>query len=557
MTVSSTTSRADYVGNGTTLPFVVPFYFITNSHIKVTGTVAGVTTPFVEGTDYTLVGAGVFSGGTVRFFVAPANGVKLAIVRVVPITQETHYVENDDFPATSHETALDKLTMIGQQFQEQIDGITVSVAVAALAEDVVVQAASKRFNFTGDGVAVTDDGAGGVIVDVPANPTNPDFVAAGTGAVTRSLVNKGRDTTAVGDYPSLTAAVTATSALTGGGTITIPNGATPTIPASLPNIALDYLGPNASHAMYDETTQTTRASRLLRVRDAGSHPAIEHSAFSIEAQPVGSGDPAVNATDFGLSVSAVKQNWTTTNVEGQVVAINVGFRSGYFGTNAGTSNSGGDCSALIINGVQASQHASISAMESVTYFADGGSFVPGSVNGIGVQLGIIRRDQSLAVGANFTAKNGANGPAILIGNQRGDSAGDGTWAFGLQYVWDDGTNAPYVAHQINQDGSLTLAGPAGKRTFRINSGGNLEILNTAGAIVQTINETGTEILGVGASLVINGHQIVGDRIAGWGTPSGTISRVAVNVGSGAVADDVLARLNALILDLRAHGVIGT
>jgi hypothetical protein len=50
---------------------------------------------------------------------APASGETLVIVRNVPNTQETDYIENDPFPASSHEDALDKLTMEVQRLDEK------------------------------------------------------------------------------------------------------------------------------------------------------------------------------------------------------------------------------------------------------------------------------------------------------------------------------------------------------------------------------------------------------------------------------------------------------
>jgi hypothetical protein len=52
---------------------------------------------------------------------APASGAMLTILRNVPLTQATDYVSNDEFPAETHEQNLDKLTMITQQLQEQLD----------------------------------------------------------------------------------------------------------------------------------------------------------------------------------------------------------------------------------------------------------------------------------------------------------------------------------------------------------------------------------------------------------------------------------------------------
>jgi len=122
MTVQSTTSRADYNGNGSTTSFTIPFYFLDNTHVTVIRTTiaTGDATTLVLGTDYTLTGAGVTSGGTATTTVAPTSAQKLSILRSIPLTQLTHYVENDPFPAASHEKALDQLTMENQQINEAV-----------------------------------------------------------------------------------------------------------------------------------------------------------------------------------------------------------------------------------------------------------------------------------------------------------------------------------------------------------------------------------------------------------------------------------------------------
>lgn len=120
MTVSTTTSRADYNGNGATTAFTVPFYFLDSTHLVVLRTQisTGFVATMVSGTDYTVSGAGVPAGGTVTFTVAPTDDQKVSILRNVPLTQLTAYVPNDPFPAASHERALDKLTMEMQQVNE-------------------------------------------------------------------------------------------------------------------------------------------------------------------------------------------------------------------------------------------------------------------------------------------------------------------------------------------------------------------------------------------------------------------------------------------------------
>lgn len=122
MTVQTTVKRHDAYGNGTTVVFPVPFYFLDSAHLTVLSTAPGAEpVTLVLGSDYTVAGAGGASGGYITTTVAPVSGVKISILRNVPLTQLTHYVENDPFPAASHERALDLLTMEVQQVQEQVD----------------------------------------------------------------------------------------------------------------------------------------------------------------------------------------------------------------------------------------------------------------------------------------------------------------------------------------------------------------------------------------------------------------------------------------------------
>ena len=123
MTLASTTTKKDppYAGDGTTVAFAVPFKFLANSHVKaihVDGT--GVETTWVEGTDYTLSGAGVDAGGTLTATTAPVTGATLHIRRDAPDTQGTDLPAGGAFPADTVEDALDLLTMLVQQQAEEI-----------------------------------------------------------------------------------------------------------------------------------------------------------------------------------------------------------------------------------------------------------------------------------------------------------------------------------------------------------------------------------------------------------------------------------------------------
>lgn len=139
MTVASETSSVSYSGNGVTTSFAVPFYFLENTHIVVTRTVAGVTTTLVEGVNYSVSGAGNPAGGTVTIIgAAPANGTTIEIRRNVPRTQLTSFRAQGSFSPALHETALDRVTMQVQQVhQDAIDAIDdMRDEVAALRDDI-------------------------------------------------------------------------------------------------------------------------------------------------------------------------------------------------------------------------------------------------------------------------------------------------------------------------------------------------------------------------------------------------------------------------------------
>jgi hypothetical protein len=122
VTIQTETSRSGpYAGSGTTGPFTVGFRFLDNSHLQVVKTsAAGVDTTLTLTTHYTVSGAGG-NTGTVTLVTALAVGEQLTVVRNVPFTQLADYVDNDSFPAESHENALDLLTMQSQQLKDGFD----------------------------------------------------------------------------------------------------------------------------------------------------------------------------------------------------------------------------------------------------------------------------------------------------------------------------------------------------------------------------------------------------------------------------------------------------
>lgn len=127
MTVSSTTNRVSYTGNGVTTAFAFSHPFQSQSDLKVILVTIADGTEAVQTitTHYTISGTttnGVYaSGGTVNMVTAPSSSYKLVIYRDPALTQTVDLVENDALPAETLEQGLDKAMLVAQRTRELTD----------------------------------------------------------------------------------------------------------------------------------------------------------------------------------------------------------------------------------------------------------------------------------------------------------------------------------------------------------------------------------------------------------------------------------------------------
>ena len=162
MTVSSTTTKNTYSGNGSTTAFAYGFKIFAATDLKVIiRSSAGVESVKSNGTHYNVSNVGNANGGNVTFTSGntPASGETVIIKRNLTKTQATDYVANDPFPAETHEEALDRLTMITHQIQEEMDRtIKVSESVTDFTTpqitDNAASRASKLLGFSSNGAAL-------------------------------------------------------------------------------------------------------------------------------------------------------------------------------------------------------------------------------------------------------------------------------------------------------------------------------------------------------------------------------------------------------------------
>lgn len=190
MTISSTQTKVAYAGNDSTTQFAIPFMFIRNEDVEVVVSSGGSESVLTISTDYSLAGAGNSMGGVCAMTQPPKSGEMLVVRRNPEIVQEVDYVENDAFPASSHEAALDKLTMICQALSERLDR-TISFRLSSAVSGVELpEPESGRilaWNEGGDNLSNRDIAATGSLL-LPLAVSQ-----GGTGAETpgEALVNLG------------------------------------------------------------------------------------------------------------------------------------------------------------------------------------------------------------------------------------------------------------------------------------------------------------------------------------------------------------------------------
>ena len=117
MTVSTTTRKVSYSASGSTDTFAYTFKIFADSDLKVYQN--GTLKTLGSGAHYTVTGSGSASGGNVVFNSTPTASDAIVILRELPRTQATDFVENESLPAASLEDAFDKGVMIDQEIDDK------------------------------------------------------------------------------------------------------------------------------------------------------------------------------------------------------------------------------------------------------------------------------------------------------------------------------------------------------------------------------------------------------------------------------------------------------
>lgn len=222
MTIGSALSRVVSTGTGSAneFPFNAPVAAVTDLKVFTLVIATSVQTLQTRGGagtyDYAVTINSSTNYATVTLNTNLPNTHKIVILRNVPLTQETDYVEGDAFGAETHEAALDKLTQIASQISEVADrsikvqeaSSTTSITCEELVADRVL-----NVNAAGTGIemgpttanlttlaGITSDistvaGISSNVTSVAGNATNINAVAADAtdiGAVAGKATEIGR-----------------------------------------------------------------------------------------------------------------------------------------------------------------------------------------------------------------------------------------------------------------------------------------------------------------------------------------------------------------------------
>lgn len=114
MSVSLETPVASSVANGVTTVFPHAFTVLAAADLVVTGTLAGITTVYALGVNYTVDGLGT-GAGSVTFGAAPAAGTVVNRFRVSQLTRNTDYQNNGDLRATTVNLDFDRVWLVLQE----------------------------------------------------------------------------------------------------------------------------------------------------------------------------------------------------------------------------------------------------------------------------------------------------------------------------------------------------------------------------------------------------------------------------------------------------------
>ena len=329
MTISSTTVKNSYSGDGSTTSFNYTFKIFADSDLQVIiRSAAGTETVKTITTHYTVSGAGNANGGSITFTSGniPTSTETVVLRRAVPQTQAIDYIANDPFPAESHEEGLDRATMTTQQIQEELDRAIKLSRTNTMTSTEFTTSASDRANkilaFDSSGeLSVTQEL--GTFKGTDATVTTAayvqrDIIKSTTAAqlnnvyicVANSVV--GDSLTDTDHFQLLVDAVSAATSATNAATSATASASSATAAASSASSASTQASNASTSASTASTQATNAANSATAAATSAAEAAASADAFDDTYLGAKSSDPSVDNDGDALTAGDLYFN-TTTN----------------------------------------------------------------------------------------------------------------------------------------------------------------------------------------------------------------------------------------------------
>ncbi len=543
MSVSSTTTKNSYSANGTAHSFAYGFKIFADADLTVVvRSSTGTETTKTLNTHYIVTNAGNDSGGNILFKFntgdasdahysgtdqRPANGETVVITRSLTLTQGTDYVANDAFPAESHEDALDRLTMITQQIQEEVDrSVKASVTNTFSSSEFTVSAtdrANKVFSFDGSGdLSVTQElgtfkgnwaaSTAYVVRDIVKDTsTNNIFIAitAHTSSGSQPLTTN----TDSAKWSLIVDAASATSAQTAAASSATAAASSATAAASSESSATSSASSATSSASTASTAATAAQTAQTAAETAETNAeTAETNAETAETNAASSATAASNsATAAASSASTASGHATTATTKASEAATSA--------TNAATSAS--TASTQATNASNSASTATTKASEastSATNAASSETAAASSATAASTSQTAAATSATSAASSAAAAQAAANFEVV---NDTSPQLGGDLQTNGNDIDFGDNDKAVFGAGndlQIYHDGSDSYINDTGTGNLRLAGSSQIDIISSSGEFMakfiadgasELYHNNGKSLETTSVGVTVNGNLGIG------------------------------------------------
>ena len=333
MTLTATTNKVSYSGNGSTTSFPVTFVFWDDDNVRVilSNNTTGVETVWSKGTQYTLTGGdgatGTLTVSTSPSDYTPASGETLTVKSNVPDTQSLSLPLGGALPSTSVEERLDKSVRLSQQLAEELSRSIQFSESSTSATQIITETATARankvlaFDASGDLEATQEIGTyegnwatstAYAVRDIIKDTSNNNIYICIT-AHTSSGAQPISSNADVAKWALLVDAASATTSSTAAATSATASATSATASATSATAAATSATASATSATASATSATASASSASSASTSAAAAATSYDNFDDRYIGSASSDPTVDNDGDALITGALYFN-TSNNV---------------------------------------------------------------------------------------------------------------------------------------------------------------------------------------------------------------------------------------------------